>query len=35
VRSVERSRALNPELQNFDQWLQENARLIPLDPAAS
>lgn len=31
VRSVEFSRSLNPELQSFDAWLQENASRIPLD----
>jgi len=30
-RSVEKSRALNPELQSFDAWLDQNARLIPLE----
>ena len=30
TRSVEMSRALNPELQSFDQWLAANASRIPL-----
>jgi uncharacterized protein YbjT (DUF2867 family) len=30
ARSVEASRALNPRLQTFAQWLGENARRIPL-----
>jgi uncharacterized protein YbjT (DUF2867 family) len=30
ARSVERSRALNPRLQNFAQWLAANAARIPL-----
>lgn len=29
-RSVEKSRALNPELQSFDEWLDQNAKLIPI-----
>jgi uncharacterized protein YbjT (DUF2867 family) len=31
LRDVGESRKLNPELQNFDQWLAEHARLIPLE----
>jgi uncharacterized protein YbjT (DUF2867 family) len=31
LRDVEGSRKLNPELQRFDQWLAEHARLIPLE----
>jgi uncharacterized protein YbjT (DUF2867 family) len=31
VRDVERSKELNPELQNFDEWLSANAKRIPLD----
>lgn len=31
LRSVEGSRKLNPELQNFEQWLNANAKKIPLD----
>ena len=31
VRSVSASRALNPALQSFGQWLEKNAALIPLD----
>ena len=31
VRDVARSRALNPALQTFDQWLATNASRIPLD----
>lgn len=31
VRNVEGSRKLNPELKSFDEWLKENAKLIPLD----
>ena len=31
VRSVERSRALNPELQDFDAWLRENAHLLVVE----
>ena len=34
ARSVELSRSLNPELQTFDQWLQRNARRIPIEAAA-
>jgi hypothetical protein len=30
VRDVGFSRAMNPALQTFDQWLGENARKIPL-----
>ncbi|MDQ3081560.1 MAG: hypothetical protein M3R07_05030 [Gemmatimonadota bacterium] len=29
-RNVEKSRALNPELQSFDQWLDRNTKSIPL-----
>ncbi len=31
ARSLEVSRALNPQLQSFDTWLAANARRIPLD----
>jgi uncharacterized protein YbjT (DUF2867 family) len=31
VRNVEASRALNPALQTFDQWLARNKNLIPLE----
>ena len=31
LRDVSESRNLNPELQSFDQWLAEHARLIPLE----
>lgn len=31
ARSVEESRSLNPELQSFDDWLQDKASEIPLD----
>lgn len=31
LRSVEGSRKLNPELQNFEQWLSRNAGKIPVD----
>ena len=31
LRDVGESRKLNPELQSFDQWLAEHARLIPLE----
>jgi hypothetical protein len=31
ARNVELSRSLNPELQNFDQWLQKHKNEIPLD----
>jgi hypothetical protein len=31
LRDVKLSRQLNPELQNFDQWLAENAKKIPLE----
>lgn len=31
VRNVEFSRQLNPELKNFDSWLSENARRMPID----
>jgi uncharacterized protein YbjT (DUF2867 family) len=30
VRDIERSRSLNPELKNFDEWLKENKDRIPL-----
>ena len=30
VRDVGFSKQLNPELQSFEQWLQKNAKLIPL-----
>jgi hypothetical protein len=31
ARSIEQSRALNPRLQTFDQWLEANASRIPLE----
>ena len=31
IRDVSVSKQLNPELKNFDQWLSENAKKIPLD----
>ena len=31
VRSVSKSKELNPELKNFDQWLAENGKNIPLE----
>jgi uncharacterized protein YbjT (DUF2867 family) len=31
IRDVAFSKKLNPELQSFDQWLNENAKLIPID----
>ena len=31
LRDVKLSKELNPELQNFDQWLKENAKKIPLE----
>jgi uncharacterized protein YbjT (DUF2867 family) len=31
VRDVEYSKELNPGLQNFEEWLKDNAKLIPLD----
>ncbi len=31
VRDVQRSKALNPELQSFSEWLAKNAARIPLD----
>jgi len=30
VRALEKSCDLNPELQSFDQWLDRNAKSIPL-----
>jgi hypothetical protein len=30
VRSAETARALNPNLQTFDQWLERNKSLIPV-----
>jgi hypothetical protein len=30
LRDVKLSKALNPQLQNFDQWLANNASKIPL-----
>ncbi len=30
-RNVEKSRALNPDLQSFDTWLEKNAKLIPVE----
>ena len=34
ARSVEFSRSLNPALQSFDQWLEQNASKIPIEAAA-
>ncbi len=34
VRSVERSRQLYPELQNFEQWLAKYARQMPIEQTA-
>jgi len=31
ARSVELSRTLNPELMDFDAWLAENKKRIPVD----
>ena len=31
IRDVDSSRALNPELKSFDQWLSENAQRIPME----
>jgi uncharacterized protein YbjT (DUF2867 family) len=31
TRDIKFSKELNPELQNFDTWLKENAKKIPLD----
>jgi hypothetical protein len=31
VRNVEFSKQLNPELKSFKMWLDENAKLIPID----
>jgi hypothetical protein len=31
IRDVKRSRELNPDLQNFDQWLKKNGKKIPVD----
>jgi uncharacterized protein YbjT (DUF2867 family) len=31
LRDIERTRSLNPELKNFDEWLKENKDRIPLD----
>ena len=31
IRDVDKSRELNPSLQNFDQWLEKNAQKIPID----
>jgi hypothetical protein len=30
ARSIETTRALNPQLQNFDQWLEKNKSRIPV-----
>lgn len=30
IRDIERTKSLNPELKNFDQWLSENKSKIPL-----
>jgi len=32
IRDVSYSKELNPELKNFDEWLRENAKKIPLEP---
>ena len=34
-RSVEFARSLNPQLQNFDQWLSKNASRIPIEAPAA
>lgn len=34
VRSVEKSRELNPQLQSFDTWLKGNGKNIPVPPKA-
>lgn len=31
IRDVKFSKELNPDLQSFDQWLKENAKLIPIE----
>jgi uncharacterized protein YeeX (DUF496 family) len=31
LRDVKLSKKLNPDLQNFEQWLKDNAKKIPLD----
>jgi len=31
IRNIEKSRALNSQLQTFDQWLEKNKHLIPLE----
>ena len=31
LRDVKASKELNPQLQNFEQWLSANAEKIPLD----
>jgi uncharacterized protein YbjT (DUF2867 family) len=31
VRDIKTSKELNPDLQNFDQWLQKNAKRIPVN----
>jgi len=31
IRNLERSKSLNPELKNFDEWLAENKNKIPLE----
>jgi hypothetical protein len=31
TRNLDESRALNPSLQTFEQWLAQNARRIPLE----
>jgi uncharacterized protein YbjT (DUF2867 family) len=31
LRDVERTRSLNPEVKNFDEWLRENKDKIPLE----
>ena len=31
TRDVKYSKELNPELQDFDTWLKDNAKKIPLD----
>ncbi len=31
MRDIKRSKSINPELKNFDQWLAENKNKIPLE----
>ncbi len=35
ARNVEESRALNPSLQSFEQWLGQNGERIPVEPRAA